>query len=135
MFATPICVTIQGRNKELSVVNPSSGELPAETEPVNEFERDIALLARAENRDPFRLLGPHIVEVNEEQRLVVRGFFPGAAQATVILKDRSDTIPASRISPEGLFEATLPLHPHLPIPANSYRWMVVNEGQRGAGNL
>ena len=124
MLSTPNCVTVQGRNKGLSVVNPSSGELPAETEPVSEFERDVALLARAENRDPFRLLGPHIVEVNEEQRLVVRGFFPRATQASLILKDRSDTISASSISPEGLFEATLPLQAQLPIPANSYRCLL-----------
>ena len=34
---------------------------------MSEFERDIALLLRAENRDPFRLLGPHIVEEAEEK--------------------------------------------------------------------
>jgi hypothetical protein len=78
----------------LSVTNPSSGQLPAEIEPVNELERDIALLLRAENRDPFRLLGPHIVEENEEKRLVVRGYFPGATQASVLLDGRSDPITA-----------------------------------------
>jgi 1,4-alpha-glucan branching enzyme len=113
----------------LSVVKPSSGELPAETEPVSEFERDIALLLSAENRDPFRLLGPHVVEEGEEKRLVARGFFPRATQVSVILKERSDTIAARRISPEGLFEAVLPLYSHLPISADSYRWRVAEEGQ------
>jgi len=113
----------------LSVARPSSGELPAETEPVSEFERDIALLLRAENRDPFRLLGPHIVEEGEEKRLVARGFFPRATQVSVTLKERSDTIAARRISPEGLFEAVLPIYPHLPISADSYRWRVAEEGQ------
>src|SRR6202166_4341435 len=89
----------------LSVVRPSSGELPAESEPVSEFERDIALLLRAENRDPFRLLGPHVVEEGEEKRLVVRGLFPRATHVSVILKGHSDPIPARRICPEGLFEA------------------------------
>jgi len=113
----------------LSTINQSSAELAAETGPVTELERDIALLLRAENRDPFRLLGPHIVEENESKRLVVRGFFPRATQASVILKDHADAIPASRIRAEGLFEAVLPLYPNLPIPADSYRWSVVEEGQ------
>jgi 1,4-alpha-glucan branching enzyme len=113
----------------LSVVKPSSGEISAETEPVSEFERDIALLLRAENRDPFRLLGPHFVEVGEEKRLVARGFFPRATLVSLVIKDHSDAIPATRIRPEGLFEAVLPLFPHLPISPDSYRWRVVEEGQ------
>src|SRR6266851_2161135 len=110
MFATPDQI-FQSGETGLSVVKPSSGELPAETEPVSEFERDIALLLRAENRDPFRLLGPHIVEQGEEKRLVARGFFPRATQVSILLKDHSDAIPATRIRPEGLFEAALPLFP------------------------
>jgi 1,4-alpha-glucan branching enzyme len=113
----------------LNVVKPSSGELPVETGLANEIERDIALLLRAENRDPFRLLGPHIVEEGEEKRLVVRGFFPRATQASIILEGHSTAIPARRISPEGLFEADLPLHPHLPISPVIYRWRIVDEGQ------
>ena len=89
---------------------------------MSEFERDIALLLRAENRDPFRLLGPHIVEEAEEKRLVVRGFFPRASDVSVVLKGYPDPIPAGRISAEGLFEAVLPLFPELPISPASYRW-------------
>ena len=62
----------------LSVAKPSSGELPAETEPVSEFERDIALLLRAENRDPFRLLGPHIVEEGEAEAPGGSWLFPAS---------------------------------------------------------
>jgi 1,4-alpha-glucan branching enzyme len=113
----------------LNVVNRASGQAPAETEPRTEFERDIALLLRAENRDPFRLLGPHIVEEGDEKRLVARCFLPRATQVFLLLKDRSDAIPARRISPEGLFEAALPLFPHLPISADSYRWTIMEEGQ------
>src|SRR5450759_3366181 len=128
MLATLDQILIKGETG-LSAVKPSSGEPPAETEPVSEFERDIALLLRAENRDPFRLLGPHIVEEGEEKRLVVRGLFPRATQISVILKDHSDAIPATRIRPEGLFEAVLPLFPHLPISPDSYRWRIMEEGQ------
>jgi 1,4-alpha-glucan branching enzyme len=113
----------------LSLVKQSSGERPTEAEPVSEFERDIALLLRAENRDPFRALGPHIVEEGEEKRLVVRGFFPRATNASVILKGHSDAIPAQLIRPEGVFEAVLPLFPHLPISPDSYMWRVMDEGQ------
>jgi 1,4-alpha-glucan branching enzyme len=96
---------------------------------VSEFDREVALLLRAENRDPFRLLGPHLVEVGEERRLLARGFFPRATHAAVVLKDHSDAVPAMRIRAEGLFEAVLPLHPQLPISPDSYRWRVTTEGQ------
>jgi len=113
----------------LSTVKPSPAETAASSEFLSEFDRDVALLLRAENRDPFRLLGPHIVEIGEEKRLVARGYFPRASHAAVILKDRSDAIPATRIRDEGIFEAVLPLHPHLPIAPDSYRWRISSEGQ------
>jgi len=117
------------RGTGLSVVNPSTGVPPDETEPASEVERDIALLLRAENRDPFRLLGPHVAEEGEKKRLVVRGFFPRATQVSVILEDHSEAIPAKRIAPEGLFEADLPLYPRLPISPDLYQWRVLEEGQ------
>ena len=114
----------------MSVVNPSTGVPPAaEKAPVSELDQDIALLLRAENRDPFRLLGPHIVEVGEEKNLVVRGFFPRAKQASIILEDRAEAIPARRIAPDGLFEADLPIRAHLPISPDIYRWRVEEDGQ------
>ena len=56
----------------MSAAKQSTEGLPHEAIPVNEFDRDVALLLAAENRDPFRLLGPHIVEENDQRRLVVR---------------------------------------------------------------
>lgn len=64
----------------LDTLRSESSELAPEIPPVNEFERDITLLLRAENRDVFRLLGPHISDEGEEKRLVVRGFFPEPAK-------------------------------------------------------
>lgn len=113
----------------MSVTNPSHGELQADTAATNGMEREIALLLRAENRDPFRLLGPHLVEEGEGKRLVVRGYFPRAARASVLLKEGREAIPATRIAPEGLFEATLPLLPQLPISPDSYRWQIFEEGR------
>lgn len=113
----------------MSVTNPSPGELQADTAATNGTEREIALLLRAENRDPFRLLGPHLVEEGEEKRLVVRGYFPRATRASVLLKESREVIPATRIAAEGLFEATLPLLPQLPLSPDSYRWQIFEEGR------
>ena len=113
----------------MDTVRSESGELVPEIAPVSEFERDIALLLRAENRDVFRLLGPHISEDGEEKRLVVRGFFPRASEAFVLLKGHPDPIPAGRISSEGLFEAVLPLFAELPISPATFRWRVIEPGQ------
>src|SRR5579863_8447509 len=128
MLATPDSILMRGETG-LSVIKPSSGEPPSETEQMSEIERDIALLLRAENRDPFRLLGPHIVEEGEEKRLLVRGFFPRATEVSIVVREHAGPILAKRISPDGLFEAVLPLFPHLPISPDSYRWRVVEEGQ------
>jgi 1,4-alpha-glucan branching enzyme len=113
----------------LSTARPSSAETPAGAEFVSEFDRDVALLLRAENRDPFRLLGPHVAESGDEKRLVARGYFPRASHAAVVLKDRGEAIPAARIREEGIFEAVLPLHPHLPIAPDSYRWRITEGGE------
>jgi len=86
-------------------------------------------LLRAENRDPFRLLGPHIVDEAEEKRLVVRGFFPRASEVSIELKGHPNPISAGRISSEGVFEAVLPQFPELPISPSSYRWRVKEPGQ------
>lgn len=90
--------------------------------------REIALLVRAENHDPFHVLGPHIIEAGETRYLVARGFLPRASEAFVILGGRPGPIPATRLSPEGVFEAVLPLSPSLPIPPTAYRWQVREHG-------
>ncbi len=105
------------------------GERAAAFDAQSELERDVALLLRAENRDPFRLLGPHIVEEGEEKRMVVRGFFPWASQASILMNSQENPISAVRISPEGLFEAVLPIFPELPVAPGSYRWMIQEPGQ------
>jgi len=112
----------------VSVLEPSSNEPPAELELLNELDRDIAQLLRAENRDPFRLLGPHIIEDGEEKRLVVRGFFPRASHVSVTLEDHDGEIAAKRLRAEGLFEADLPIFPSLPISPDLYRWKVTQDG-------
>ncbi len=97
--------------------------------PADRLEREIALLLRAENRDPFRLLGPHIVGEGEEARLVVRGFFPGAKEVSILLKGYPDPISAARLSTEGVYEAVLPIFPELPVSPATYRWCVEQTGR------
>src|ERR1700733_13091417 len=117
------------QGSKLSTAKSPPSENPGETKVLTEFERDIALLLRAENRDPFRLLGPHIAEEADEKRLVVRGFFPRASEVFVLMKGHPDPMPAGRISSEGLFEAILPLFPALPISPVTSLWPVKEPGQ------
>jgi 1,4-alpha-glucan branching enzyme len=113
---------------KLNAPKPPQSEHAGETEPLSEFEREIALLLRAENRDPFRLLGPHIAEEGDSKWIVVRGYFPQASDASVAIERHTNLIPARRISPGGLFEASLPIFPQLPISPTSYRWRVREPG-------
>ena len=103
---------------------PSSSETVAPPKPPS----DIELLARAEHRDPFSFLGPHITGEGEAKRLTVRGFFPKAREVSVVVEGQSTPITASRISPEGVFEAVLPLPAALPIAPSAYRWREFDEG-------
>src|ERR1700733_12363405 len=96
------------QGSKLSTAKSPPSENPGETKVLTEFERDIALLLRAENRDPFRILGPHIAEEGDPKRLVVRGFFPRASEVSVSVEGSKNPIPAIRVFPEGLFEAVLP---------------------------
>ncbi len=117
---------------DLSAPKSSPKKPAAPNERLSELKREIALLLRAENRDPFRLLGPHIVEEGNAKRLVARAFFPRASAASVIIagpnSGQPNSIPARRISPKGLFEADLPLPPALPISPSSYRWRIQEPG-------
>jgi 1,4-alpha-glucan branching enzyme len=87
--------------------------------PLPARQDDFALLARAEHADPFRVLGPHVVERHGERRVIVRAFAPYASSVSVLFGGKS--IPATRVDPEGIFEALLPVAaPEAPDPA-AYR--------------
>jgi len=61
--------------------------------------------------DPFRLLGPHAVRRRgKPPSWVVRAFLPQAAEAEVLLDDRS--CPMERQHPEGFFVAQIEGDPH-----------------------
>ena len=75
-------------------------------EPPSELELELAALARAEHGEPFRLLGPHAVQREGAQRILVRTIQPYAGAVSVVLEGRA--FPAERVHPGGIFEALLP---------------------------
>jgi 1,4-alpha-glucan branching enzyme len=77
---------------------PFASTLPAE---------DLELLRRAAHPDPFRVLGPHRTGP-ADQLLTVRTFQPRAAAVAVLWDDNRAPVPATRIHPDGIFEAQLP---------------------------
>ena len=99
-----------------------------------ELARQIALLGRAELADPFQLLGPHEMGAGGATRVVVRGFFPVAAGAELILEGHSTPLPATRVSDDGLYEAVLPLSTRLPVSPDAYRWRVLH-GDKSPGEF
>ncbi len=66
-----------------------------------------ALLA-GRHSDPFALLGPHPVWAPTGHGWVIRFFQPHASEASVILQGSAQEIPATKLRPEGFFEAVLP---------------------------
>ncbi|HEX6974922.1 MAG TPA: 1,4-alpha-glucan branching protein GlgB [Vicinamibacterales bacterium] len=60
-------------------------------------------LARAEHRDPFAILGPHV----EGDRLVVRTILPAAESVTFAPVGAAD-VTMARVHDAGIFEVTLP---------------------------
>jgi 1,4-alpha-glucan branching enzyme len=63
-------------------------------------------IVRAEDPDPFQILGPHWTERDGKLVLAVRAYRPGAAQAT-ILYNNGAAFSSTKIQPEGLFEAAI----------------------------
>src|SRR5580704_11471382 len=74
----------------------------------NELEAELGRLARGEDSDPFRILGPHWVERGGTKSLRVRVLRPGAVEVNVVLSEGKKIFPAVLIHPDGLFEAILP---------------------------
>ncbi len=66
---------------------------------------DIAAIVGAYHGDPFRVLGPHLVEENGRRRLEIRAFLPEAKEANVLLDGQIH--PMRRIAEEGFFEAVV----------------------------
>ncbi len=81
-------------------------------------------IVRAEDSDPFQILGPHWIERAGKHTLAIRLFRPGASEARIIWKNGAVSA-AGKIA-EGLFEAvTDPVAAKLPadapVPVDAYR--------------
>src|SRR5260370_19747992 len=77
---------------------------PQEKQPT-EFE----LIVRGEHSDPFGILGPHgTATADGKLSLAIRVFRPNAVEVTIVGTKNNQTYTATRIHPEGLFEADLP---------------------------
>ncbi|MGA8767482.1 MAG: 1,4-alpha-glucan branching protein GlgB [Candidatus Acidiferrales bacterium] len=100
----------------------SSGKTPVTGGLKDEFED----LIRAEESDPFRLLGPHWVERDGTRSLAIRAFRPDARELTVLWGVGPAVYPAAQIHPSGVFEAViaadaLGLSGGEPIASSAYR--------------
>ena len=97
-----------------------------ETPILDEAQKELQSLVRAEHSDPFRLLGPHWQSRGTDRFLAVRTLRPGAERVSVVWGADKTAHPAARIHPDGLFEAPIPiratgLHDQDQIPPSSYR--------------
>jgi 1,4-alpha-glucan branching enzyme len=82
-------------------------------------------IVRAEDSDPFQILGPHWIERDGKHVLAVRIFRPGASEASIVWR-RGAVSAASKIAAEGLFEAvvdpaTAQLRDGAPVSPDAYR--------------
>jgi 1,4-alpha-glucan branching enzyme len=87
---------------------------------------EIESIVQAEHSNPFEVLGPHWVGRSRGRSLTIRAFRPGAQKAAVFWDANQTVYPATRIHPEGVFEAILPADtPDLreggPFPPTAYR--------------
>src|SRR5262245_22958262 len=69
---------------------------------------EIDQILRAEHRDPFHILGAHLVRLKGKSAVAVRAFLPEAQDARAVAMDLSKNQVMTRIRPEGFFEAVFP---------------------------
>src|SRR5271157_964146 len=73
-----------------------------------ESDPQMQAIVRAQNSDPFAVLGPHRISRRGQSVWAVRFFIPWAAEAHVAIAGGL-TFPAERIHPDGFFESVLTL--------------------------
>jgi 1,4-alpha-glucan branching enzyme len=80
----------------------------AAVNPQEALQKDIELIARGQHSDPLAVLGPHWSEQDGKKSLAIRVFRPNATKVTVLWGKKAEPYPATRIHPEGVFEAQIP---------------------------
>jgi len=73
------------------------------------FGEAVEKLAQGTHDDPFGILGPHRIEREGRTALAIRAIRPGAASLEIVWSADRKAYPATRIHPDGVFEALLPL--------------------------
>ena len=68
-------------------------------------KREIEQVVHSAHRDPFAILGAHIVKSGNRQSVAVRAFLPDAAQVSVIHVGTGSAQPMKKLHPDGFFEA------------------------------
>src|SRR2546428_3126781 len=68
----------------------------------------IASIVGGYNGDPFAVLGPHPISVDEQPAVAIRTFLPWASSVQVVEHDGT-AHEMRRIHPDGLFEAIIPV--------------------------
>jgi 1,4-alpha-glucan branching enzyme len=91
----------------MSETEKKVGEASAIRDP---FQDEIENLVRGEHSNPFQILGPHWDDRIGRSSLVVRAFHPGAVEVSVIGSTGNVAHSATRIHPDGVFEAVIPPH-------------------------
>jgi 1,4-alpha-glucan branching enzyme len=76
--------------------------------PKEVLQKDVELIAQGEHSDPFAVLGPHWTERDGKKSLAVRVFRPNASEVTVLWGKKAEAYRATRIHPDGIFEAQVP---------------------------
>ena len=88
--------------------------------PDPQFEAAIDALLSGRHADPFSILGPHPSGAG----WVIRFFRPGAREGSVLLEGVAGQIHATKLRPDGFFEAGLPAELHDRPAPSSYRLRV-----------
>ncbi len=67
-------------------------------------KREIEQIVQSAHRDPFAILGAHVVKTGNGQSVAVRAFLPDAASAAVIDRRTGAEHSMKRLHPDGFFE-------------------------------
>jgi 1,4-alpha-glucan branching enzyme len=91
------------------MTDESKSAAAARRAPNPHLDAQVDALVLGRHADPFSVLGPHRVSPpSGAAHWVIRVFRPGASAAWILLQGVAEPISATRLRPEGFFEAVLP---------------------------
>ncbi|HKS67389.1 MAG TPA: 1,4-alpha-glucan branching protein GlgB [Candidatus Acidoferrales bacterium] len=104
---------------------PANKAAPGRAPARDPWDEALERIVRAEDSDPFQILGPHWTDRAGKRALAIRVFRPGASEASILWKNGAIS-PAAGIAPGGLFEtlidpAAAKLRDGAPVSPGSYR--------------